>query len=77
MSRLPPKYKVSKISLELDHHERNGKLCEDTKRKLTAFNNAPIEAFVLLLEYHWVEVIINQVWRHVAKQYNNTTLPLL
>ncbi|KAL9961487.1 hypothetical protein ACROYT_G030434 [Oculina patagonica] len=61
VSRLPPKSKVSKLSLELDHHDNDGQLCEETKRKLTGFNDAPIEAFVLLLEYHWVEDIINQV----------------
>lgn len=61
VSRLPPKSKVSKLSLELDHHDNDGKLCEETKRKLAVFNDAPIEAFVLLLEYRWVEDIINQV----------------
>jgi len=61
VSQLPPKMKVSKIALELDHHRNTEKLCEETKRKLTGFNDAHLEAFVLFLENHWVENIINQV----------------
>ena len=61
VSQLPPKMKVSKIALELDHHRNTEKLCEETKRKLTGFNDAHLEAFVLFLENHWVQNIINQV----------------
>ena len=61
---LPPKIKVTKLPLELDHHGHASKLCEETKRKLVGFHDAPIEAFVVFLENHWVESIINQVWRN-------------
>lgn len=61
LSQLPPKLRVSKLSLELDHHGNSEQLREETKRKLTRFNDSPIEAIILLLDYRWAETIINQV----------------